>query len=248
MRRIDINSEKFQGAFYADLNLIKKLIKSKNDLEIKIPVSKDNEWLWGSKSISISVLDILNWLAFSLYEYYNKNKICHRNFNAKGEQTLNDCINPSVIYHNAIDCINWICNEFSIVNYNLKDYSEFRVLRHIFFDDDGWLDDDEIKEALKLGYLQIDLELINESEKGNGKSVYSLVKQGANYKIDPVDYSDVSAIVSILDPDLCYHTLLLISYLCKLEKYSFSESYDMLSSLYQVGVSNYILDIVISNE
>jgi len=249
LEKTDMNADKFEAAFYADLNLIKRLVKSKEDLKIAVPVPKDYEWIWSSQKVYISVLDILNWLAFGFYEYHNENEICRKMYNEKGKQILKDCINPSIIYKNAIDCINWICDNFSIVNYNLKDYSQYRLFRHVFFDNEGWLDEDEIKEALQKGFRQIDLNLINEAEKGNGISVYTLVKQGANYKIDPEDDGiDESSIVSILGLDLNFHKLSLISYLCHRSKFSFSDSYDMLSSLYQVGVSNYILDIVMMND
>jgi hypothetical protein len=246
--KTDINADKFEAALYTDLNLVKQLVKSKEDLRIAVPIPKDYEWMWNSERVYVSVLDMLNWLAYGLYEYHNESEICHKSYNAKGKQVLNDCINPSIIYKKAIDCINWICDKFSIVNYDLKDYSQYRLLRHVLFDNEGWLDDDEIKEALQKGFKQIDLNLINEAEKGNGISVYTLVKQGANYKIDPEDDTDESSIASILGTDLSYHSSSLISYLSHRDKYSFSDSYDILSSLYQVGVSNYILDIVMMNE
>jgi hypothetical protein len=248
LKKTDINADKFEATFYADLNLVKQLVKSKEDLRIAVPVPKGYEWMWSSQRVYVSVLDMLNWLAFGFYKYHNENEICHKLYNAKGKQILNDCINPSNIYKNVIDCINWICDKFSIVNYDLKDYSQYRLLRHVLFDNEGWLDEDEIKEALQKGFRQIDLNLINEAEKGNGISVYALVKQGANYKIDPDNDTDESSIVSILESDLSFHLLLLISYLYHRGKFSFSDSYDMLSCLYQVGVSNYILDIVMLND
>jgi len=248
LNKSDINADKFEAAFYADLNLVKQLVISKEDLRIAVPIPKDYEWMWNSHSVYVSVLDMLNWLAFGFYEYHSENEICHNSYDAKGKQILNDCINPSIIYKNAIECINWICNKFSIVNYDLKDYSQYRLLRHALFDNEGWFDEDEIIEALQKGFRKIDLELINEAEKGNGISVYSLVKQGANYKIDPDDDTDESSIVSILGSDLSFHSLSLTSYLCHRDKFSFSDSCDMLSSLYQVGVSNYILDIVMLND
>jgi len=248
LEKNDVNADKFEAAFYADLNLIKQLVKSKEDLRIAISVPKDYEWMWNSQKVYTSVLDMLNWLAFGFYEYHNENEVCRNMFNAEGKQILKDCINPSIVYKNVIECINWICEKFSIINYDLKDYSQYRLLRHVFFDNEGWLDEEEIKEALQKGFRQIDLNLINEAEKGNGISVYTLVKQGANYKIDPDDDTDESSIVNILGSDLSFHSLELISYLCHRDSFSFSDSYDMLSSLYQVGVSNYILDIVMLND
>lgn len=244
----NIHADKFEAAFYADLDLIKQLIKSKKDLNVLVPVPKGYESLWSKPNICVSMLDILNWLAFSFYTYYDEPEICHETYLAESERTHRECINPSIIYKKTIDCIDWICNEFSIINYDLKDYSELRRLRHALFDDEGWLDEDEIEEALQRGFRKIDLDLINEAEKGDGISVYSLVKQGADYKIDPDDDTDQSAIVLILDLDLNFHLLLVISYLCHREEFSFSESYEMLSSLYQTGTSQYILDIVMLND
>jgi hypothetical protein len=248
LKKTDTDAIKFEAVFYADLNLVKQHVKSKEDLQIAVPIPKSYEWMWKNQSVYVSILDVLNWLAYGFYEYYNENEVCRQEFDEKGNQTINECVNPSAIYKNVINCINWICDKFSIVNYDLKDYSQYRLLRHVLFDDEGWLEDNEMKEALQKGYRQIDLDLINESEKGNGVSVYTLVRQGANYKIDPEDYTDESSIVAILGSDLNFHTLSLISYLCHRDRFSFSDSYDMLSSLYQVGVSNYILDIVMMDD
>ena len=248
LKETDINAIKFEAAFYADLSLIKQFVKSKEDLIIAIPIPKDYSMMWDNQSVYVSILDMLNWLVFGLYEYHDENEISHDSYDAKGIQILNDCINPSIIYNDAIDCINWICDKFSLINYDLKDYSQYRCLRHFLMDNEGWLNEDEIEEALQKGFRQIDLDLINESEKGNGISVHTLVKQGANHKIDPEDYTDESSIVSILGSDLSFHLLSLISYHCHRNKFLFSDSYDMLSSLYQVGVSNYILDIVMMND
>lgn len=242
---IDIsNTAKFDAVFYTDLRLLKQLIKSKSDLTIAIPIPRHYYGMWNNTHIYINILDILNWFAFWLYEYCDEYKIYHNFYNAKGNQILNDCINPSAIYNDTINCINWICDKFAIVNYDLKDYSKYRLFRHCLMDDEDWLDDDEIEEALKRGFRQIDLDLINESEKGNGIPVYSLMTKGANYKIDPIDYSDKSSIVEILGSDLSFNELSLISYLCRKDEFSFADSYNMLSCLYQTGVSNYILDIV----
>lgn len=249
MRTGDLSSDnaniaKFEAAFYADLSLLKQLVKSKSDLTIAVPIPKHYYWMWGKTHLNISILDILNWYSFWLYEYYDENKICHNFYNPEGIQVLSDCINPSKIYDETIHCINWVCNKFAIVNYDLKNYSQYRLLRHCLMDDEEWLDDDEIEEALKRGFRQIDLDMINESEKGNGIPVYSLMKKGANYKIDPIDYSDDSSIVEILGSDLSFNGLSLISYLCRRDEFSFADSYNMLACLYQTGVSNYILDIV----
>lgn len=242
------NVIKFEAAFYADLNKLKRLVRSKEDLKLAIPVPKGYYWMWKNQNVYINILDILNWLAFGLYEYCSEKEICHNSYDAKGVQILNDCINPSVVYNDAINCINWICDKFSIKNYDLKDYSSFRPLRHCLLDEEGWLDEDEIKEALQHGYRQIDLDLINASEKCNGELVYALVKQGADYNIDPEDHTDESSIINILGSDLSFQMLPTISYHCRRDKFSFSDSYEMISSLYQVGVSNYILDIAMMND
>lgn len=236
------------SAYYADLNVIKRLVTKENDLHITIPI-KDGYFAlyWDKDYIEINILDILNWAAWGLYEYFETDKICRKMYNANKVQVLNDCINPAEYYKKVITCIEWICNKFSISNYNLKDYSQFRTLRHFIFDNEGWMDEDEINDALKKGFRQIDLDLINEAEKGNGIACYELIKKGAYYKIDPIDFTNESIIIEILASDLSFHTLHLISYLYNVGKFNSSDCYDMLSSLYQVGVSNYILDIITMN-
>lgn len=233
------------SAYYADLYAIKRLVTKENNLQITIPIkSGDYALYWDKGYIEINILDILNWAAWGFYEYIERDKVCHKRYDANNVQTLNDCINPAEYYKKVVACIEWICNKFSIPNSNLKDYSQFRPLRHFIFDNEGWMDEDEINDALKNGFKQIDLDLINEAEKGNGIACYELIKKGANYKIDPIDFTDESIIVNILGSDLSYHFLNVISYLYNVGKFNSSDCYDMLSSLYQVGVGNYILDII----
>lgn len=237
----------FKATFYADLNAIKDLVKCKDDLDIKVAIKEgDYKYYWDNDFISISILDILNWSAFAFYEYIERDSICHKNFNAKNILTINDCINSSAHYYKVMDCIDWICTTFSIKNYQLKDYSRFRALRHLLGQDENWMDEGEMKDALNDGYLKLDLDLINEAEKGNGITCYSLIKIGANYKIDPLDKSEGSTIVDVLDSDLSFQMLHLISFLSAPSSFVISDSYDMLSCIYQVGVSNYILDIILT--
>jgi hypothetical protein len=245
----DRNIKLFRAAFYADLDVLQKIIVNKTDLRVEIPIPKgDYKMFWHKSYVEIDVLDILNWAAFGFYEYIDEERICRRMYDAKNIQILNDCINPSEYYNKVIKCIVWVCDKFSINNFQIKDYSRFRLLRHALFDDENWLDEDEMKEALEKGYREIDLNLMNEAEKGNGISCYNLVQKGADYNIDPIDYTDESAIVDILDGDMSFHILKMISYLSEREKWYESDTYHMLSSLYQVGVSNYILDIVMTDK
>ena len=68
LKETDTNAIKFEAAFYADLSLIKQLVKSKEDLIIAIPISKDYCIMWNNQSVSVSILDMLNWLVFGFYE------------------------------------------------------------------------------------------------------------------------------------------------------------------------------------
>lgn len=242
---MDKDAELFKASFYADLPVIKRLVKTKDDLRIKIPI-KDGDYalFWNDNYVFISILEVLNWSAFGFYEYTEKNSLCHRMFDANNVQVLNDCINPSEYYKNTLNCIEWICNKFSIHNYHLKDYSYYSPLSRFLFDDEEYLTDDEIEDALKNGFQKIDLDLINVAIKGNGIASYKLIKKGANYNKDPLDYTDGSLIIDVLGADNSFHILQIISYLHHKERFSTHEPYEILSSLYQVGVGNYILDIV----
>lgn len=245
----DRNIELFMAAFYADLNSLQTLIIKKTDMQLRISLPDGSyKWYWDNPYVEVNVLDILNWGVYGLYQYYDEDLLCHNMYNAENIQILNECINPSMYYYKAIECIDWLCDKFDIINYQLKDYSRYRTLRHFMDEDENWLDEDEVKEALGKGFREIDLNLINEAEKGNGASCYSLVKKGACYKIDPADYTEDSLILEILGSDRSFHTLGTISYLSDRTKWSETDAYDMLSGLYQVGVSNYILDIVMMNE
>ncbi len=245
----DRNTELFMAAFYADLNVLQKLIGNKVDMQVRIPIlSKELEDYWGNEYVEINVLDILNWAANGFYEYFDEDNLCVIHSYADEDQDVRTCINPSEYYSKVLACIVWLCDNFKINNFTIKDYSRYRLLRHVICDDENWLDADEIKEALEKGYREIDLNLINEAEKGNGITCYSLVQKGADYKIDPVDFTEESAVVDILGSDMSFHKLEMISYLSEKEKWDESDAYDMISSMYQVGVSNYILDIVMMNE
>ncbi|MCK9254182.1 MAG: hypothetical protein GX793_08105 [Bacteroidales bacterium] len=238
--------DKFKATFYADLSSLKELIQSEKDLLISIPTPrKDYDLFWDQNYINISILDILNWAAFGFYEYFETDNICTEIHNAKKELISKKCINPQKYYYQVIECLDWICSKFEINNFEIKDFSSYRYLRHFLFDNEGYLDEEDIKDALKTGFRKIDLDLINAAEIGNGIECNRLISEGANYKIDPLDFTDVSLIIEILDGDLYFHTLNLISYLSEINKYDKNDYYEMLSSLYQVGVSNYILDIII---
>lgn len=237
------------AAFYADLNVLQKLIVSEADMQIKVSFPEgDYKLFWNKSYLEIDVLDILNWAAFGFYEYVNEISISHRMFDPKNNLIINDCINPSEYYDRVMSCIVWLCNNFKINNYRTKDYSRFRLLRHALFDDENWLDVDEMKLALEKGFREIDLNLINEAEKGNGVSCYGLIQKGADYKIDPVDCSNRSHIEDILGNDLSFYMLRTISHLSDRTIWNESDAYQMLSSLYQVGVSNYILDIIMTEK
>ncbi|NLA25066.1 MAG: hypothetical protein GX879_08885 [Bacteroidales bacterium] len=239
------DTELFKASFYADLPVIKRLVKTESDLQIKIPIKEgDYALYWNGNFVLISILEVLNWSAFGFYEYIEENILCHRMFDTNNVQILNDCINPSEYYKNILNCIEWICNKFSIHNYHLKDYSYYSPLSRFLFDDEEYLIDDEIVEALKDGFCQIDLDLINVAAKGNGIASYELIKKGANYNIDPLDYTNESLIINILESNNSFHMLRTISYLSHKESFRIHEPYEVLSSLYQVGVGNYILDII----
>ena len=243
----DQSLELFKAAFYADLNVLQKLIVSEADMQIKLPLPDgDYKLFWNKSYLEIDVLDILNWAAFGFYEYIDEERICHRMYDAQGDQVLNDCINPSEYYDEVMYCIVWLCDKFGINNFQIKDYSKYRLLRHFLFDDENWLDENEMNEAIISGFKELDLNLINESEKGNGISSYNLIKKGANYKIDPVDFTDNSHIIDILGSDMSFNRLRLTSILCHKETFGKEDAYEMLPSVYQVGVSNYILDIVMT--
>ena len=79
-----------------------------------------------------------------------------------------------------MQCINWIGSEFNIINYRIKDYSQYSVFRHFLSAEEAWLNEEEISDALKEGFCELNLLLINEAEKGNGIKVYDLMKKGAN--------------------------------------------------------------------
>lgn len=239
--------DKFKATYYADLSTLKELIHSEKDLLITIPTpGNDYDLYWGQNYIKISIIDILNWAVYGFYEYFETDNICTERYNAKKELISKKCINPQKYYYRIIECLDWICSKFEIKNFEIKDFSSYRYLRHFIFDNDGYLDEEEIKDALKTGFRKIDLDLINAAEIGNGIECNRLISEGANYKIDPIDFTDESLIIEILDSDLQFHTLSLISYLSEINKYDENDYYEMLSSLYQVGVSNYILDIIIN--
>lgn len=101
-----------------------------------------------------------------------------------------------------------------------------------------------MKEALDRGFKQIDLDLINESEKGNAKQVYQLMLKGANSYINPIDISDESCFENIIGSDWQYHSMLTKKIIGEKDSFDSKNCYGIIESLFQAGVSNYILDIV----
>lgn len=228
---LEKNIEIFKAAYFGNLASLQELIVSQFDLEILV-LSKLESY-----GFTIKVVDILNWWAWGIYEFN-----CWPNLIDK--QTP---VNLTTHYKNIITCLDWLCQKFQLSNIKLKDYSHFRGLRHCLDKEDNWLDEDEMNEALNLGYRQIDLDLINACEKGNAIEVYTLLRAGANYKIDPWDDSE-SLIAEILETDCSLQLFDCIYYLKDKDSFSADNMSDMLSSLYQVGVGNYIWNILKMNE
>lgn len=153
--RHDQNIELFMAAFYADLNVLQKLIGNEFDMQVRIPIlSKELEDYWGNEYVEINVLDILNWAANGFYEYFDEDNLCV--IHSYDDQDVRTCINPSEYYSKVLACIVWLCDNFKINNFTIKDYSRYRLLRHVICDDENWLDADEIKEALEKGYREIE--------------------------------------------------------------------------------------------
>ena len=199
---------------------------------------------FGAKNIlKSSIIDILNWQNFVFYEYFNDQQTSYRSIDRyKAEYQVS--FNPSLHYKNAINWLHYFCGLFEIANYKIVHYSKFRLLRHLLFFDENWLDQDEIVDAIARGFKQIDLDLINEAEKGNAIKVYELVQTGADPDIDPTDSSTISCLLGIIGSDWEYHTMLTKQTIGDKELFDSKEPYEVLESLYQAGVSKYILDIV----
>ncbi len=243
---MDTNIQLFKAAYYADLDALKEIIRNKEDLMIRIPTpggSYDSYFL--NQQVNISVLDILNWSNYGYYQWYDKEIYIQRSIDNEG---VNHEIsfNAALFYQKIIDCIEWICHTFKISdNYQLKDISKYRALRHFLDKNENWLDDEEMKDYLEQGFRKLDLDLINEAEKCNGIAVYHLMKEGASPYIDPIENDpEESSIFFILDASCGLYAIQSIAYVCDEKGFDSSDCYHMLASLYQFGVSKYILDII----
>ena len=242
--------EIFKAVYFSELETLKKLLLNPKDLVIKIPFPEnenDYKLYWEAEHIEINILDILNWTNYAFYEYFEVEKTGYKCVSA--DSTVYEVtFNPSIHYKNTIECLEWVCSTFAIDNYYLTDYSKFRLLRHFIFDGDYWFAQYEIDEALESGFKQIDLDLINQAELGNSIKVYQLTLEGANPNIDPIDFSDESCIYHILDSDFQYHKMMTKKLIGERQFFETENCYKMLESLYQAGVSNYILDIIHYNK
>lgn len=243
---MDTNIQLFKAAYYAELDVLKELIRNKEDLIIHIPTPGGSyDHMWVNKQVKISVLDILNWSNYGYYQWYDKELYTQRSIYSKG--VIDEIsFNPAFFYQKIIDCIEWVCDKFKILdNYQLKDISKYRALRHFLGEKENWLNDEEMQEYLSKGFLKLDLDLINEAEKCNGMAVYQLMKAGASPYIDPIDNEpEESSIFFILDSSHRVYAIQSIGYLCDEKGFDSSDCYHMLASLYQFGVSKYILDII----
>ncbi len=243
---MDTNIRLFKAAYYADLDALKGIITNKEDLMIRIPTScGSHNSNWENQEVKISVLDILNWSNYGYYQWYDKEIFTQRSIDNK--KVIHEIsFNATLFYQKIIDCIEWICHTFKISdNYQLKDISKYRALRHFLGEEENWLDDEEMQEYRSMGFLKSDLDLINEAERCNGITVYHLMKEGASPYIDPMDNKpDESYVFFMLDTSCSLYAIQSIGYLCDEIGFDPSDCYHMLASLYQFGVSQYILDII----
>lgn len=241
----------FRAVYFAEIESLKTLVKTVDDFNISIAFPKDTHQeykiYWETECIRINILHLLNWMNYTFYEYFDSEETSYQLFyHEKLKYTVS--FNPALHYKNTIACLEWICNTFGINNYYIKDYSRYRLLRSFVFEEDYWLSDDDMKDALDKGFQQLDLDLINQAEIGNGIKVYDLIKKGANPAINPIDLEEVGSIYSIIESDFLFHKLETKKYLGEKDIFKDENSYYMLESLYKAGVSNYILDIIYYNK
>jgi len=237
----------FKAAYYANLDDFKKMIGKKDDLIIRIPTpSGSYDSYWENKEVKVNLLDILNWSNYAYYEWFERELLTQSSIDKNGIISHEISFNASLFYRKIIDCIEWICNEFKIVdNYRLKDYSQYRALRHFFDADENWLDENDMHNYLAEGYRKIDLDLINEAEKGNGIAVCHLMKAGANPDIDPIDKDpEISCVLDMHESASGINLAECIGYICDESGFDKKDCYHMLSCLYQSGISQYVLDII----
>ena len=228
----------FKAAFYADLDTIKQTVKEEEDLVLHIPVPEGSYKLfWKEDVMRCSILDMLNWIGWGIYPFYEQDNLFKTNSNP-GD------LYPRTYYHNTVACIDWICKRFSICNYKLKDYSYFRPLRHFLFEGEGWMNDSDISEALAAGYRLMDLELMNLAACGNGIACYKAIKRGANYRIDLLNRGSGGDIEDMLSSAASYEMAAFVRYVSDPDAFQAADPYDVLTSLFKIGVGQYILDIL----
>jgi hypothetical protein len=237
---MDKNIQLFSAAYYADIKQLKIILQSVDDLHISLKVpAGDYCSLWKDNKIDLSVLDILNWHSYAFWNDYETTsyKVGSRPIDyATG-------FNPSGFYCRVLEAIEWLCHAFQIKsNYALKDYSHYQFFQNCT--GENWLDEDEVKELLLKGFRRIDIDLANAAQAGNGQQVYTLLKQGASAAVDLFDEKPyVGTVYDSLVSSASYNGIETIKYLND-ETFRSGECYPMLSSLYQIGVNEYILDIL----
>lgn len=241
---MDYNSLLFKAAFFAEFDIVRKLLKTKDDLYIKIAQPEGYGYPFSNSIVNVNVLDVLNWGYYGLYKYCNKKMVCVEvKYHDQTQKSY--CVNIKRHITSLINCINYICERFLISNFYLKDYSYYRPLMYTLDDDEEWFGTfEEISEVIEYGYANKDIDLMNYAIKGNGIKCYELIKEGAKSRVKNRYAEDEYSIEDNLHfrNGIKYNDL--IEYLSEKEKFNPNNIYYMLETIHSVGVSSYILDIL----
>lgn len=227
--------ELFFAAFYSDLEKLKTLLKSENDLTFSYNLEYENSPFL-NKSFSFSVYDVLQMNLDSFFDCKDQEK-------TKSQSN----INPKHFYQKTEECMNFLNSKFPLFSYDGVDYARYVNLISVLEEDEFWFDENDIQELQNEGYRKIDLELINYADKRDSKKVIELMNLGANPMIDPDDRTNESEVLSLLADDVGYHFTQLIGYHvsnCDKSKLDFSDFEYLFKQLYGSASASMIYKII----
>jgi hypothetical protein len=227
--------ELFFAAFYSDLEKLKSLINTENDLTFSYNLKYENSPFF-NKSFSFTVYDVLQMNLDAFFDCKDQEK-------TKSKSNFS----PKHFYERTEECLNFLNSKFPLYIYNGVDYAKFINLISILEEDEYWFDEIDIQELQNEGYRKIDLELINYADKRDSKKVIELMNLGANPMIDPDDKTDESEVLSTLGSSDGFHFTQLIAYHksnCDKSKLDFSDFEYLFKQLYASASASMIYKII----
>jgi len=229
----------FLSIYFSDIESIKKLLNSKEDLLFTVNVP-EGYFAWQSGEFRISAVEIIL-MTLDCWDDLKKA--------SKLEGDLR--IKPEKIYLSTLQSLQFVTQKFPELKTKTIAYENYIGLSYALLPDEEYFTENEFEEYLLEGYKRVDLELINAGARKNIKKVRHLMELGANPMIDPDDKTDDSLILTILSDAEAFNLITYLEYyqqFIESGKKSFKgeDIYPMISHLYTAASSSKLYKLISS--